>query len=107
MGAPERYAHVAREMRLATDEDSDQIACDRLVEELEALNADLKIPSLSEAGVERDHFERVVRGYGAGGPRLRQPGLQPRARDARSRSSSSTARRTEDARLGARVFNSP
>ena len=60
MGAPERYAHVAREMSLATDEDSDQVACDRLVEELEALNADLKIPSLSEAGVERDHFERVV-----------------------------------------------
>ena len=44
MGAPERYAHVAREMGLASAEDSDQVACDRLVEELEALNADLGDP---------------------------------------------------------------
>ena len=35
MGAPERYAHVAREMRLATDEDSDRVACDRLVDEVD------------------------------------------------------------------------
>jgi alcohol dehydrogenase class IV len=77
MGAPERYAHVAREMRLATDEDSDQVACDRLVEELEALNADLKIPSLSEAGVERDHFERVVQDMAQAALDSGSPGFNP------------------------------
>ena len=76
-GAPERYAHVAREMRLATDEDSDQVACDRLVEELEALNAELKIPSLSEAGVERDHFERVVQEMAQAALDSGSPGFNP------------------------------
>jgi alcohol dehydrogenase class IV len=77
VGAPERYAHVAREMRLATDEDSDQVACDRLVEELEALNADLKIPSLSEAGVERDHFDRVVQDMAQAALDSGSPGFNP------------------------------
>ena len=76
-GAPERYAHVAREMRLATDEDSNQVACDRLVEELEALNADLKIPSLSEAGVEREHFERVVQDMAQAALDSGSPGFNP------------------------------
>ena len=76
-GAPERYAHVAREMRLAADEDSDQVACDRLVDELEALNADLKIPSLSEAGVERDHFERVVQDMAQAALDSGSPGFNP------------------------------
>jgi alcohol dehydrogenase class IV len=77
VGAPERYARVAREMRLATDEDSDRVACDRLVDELEALNADLKIPSLSEAGVERDHFERVVQDMAQAALDSGSPGFNP------------------------------
>ena len=76
-GAPERYAHVAREMRLATDEDSNQVACDRLVDELEALNADLKIPSLSEAVVEREHFERVVQDMAQAALDSGSPGFNP------------------------------
>ena len=59
-GAPARYATVARTMGLAGDEDADATACERLVEELEALNRDLEIPSLAGAEVDRDHFERVV-----------------------------------------------
>ena len=77
MGAPERYAHVAREMSLVTDEDSDQIACVRLVEELEALNADLKIPSLLEADVDRDHFERVVQDMAQAALDSGSPGFNP------------------------------
>ena len=77
VGAPERYAHVAREMRLATDEDSNQVACDRLVDELEALNADLKIPSLSQAGVEREHFERVVQDMAQAALDSGSPGFNP------------------------------
>jgi len=76
-GAPERYAHVARAMDLATDEDSDRVACDRLVEELEALNADLGIPSLSEADVDRDHFERVVEDMAQAALDSGSPGFNP------------------------------
>jgi alcohol dehydrogenase class IV len=76
-GAPERYAHVARAMDLATDEDSDKVACDRLVEELEALNADLGIPSLSEADVDRDHFDRVVEEMAQAALDSGSPGFNP------------------------------
>jgi alcohol dehydrogenase class IV len=76
-GAPERYAHVARAMDLATAEDSDKVACDRLVDELEALNADLGIPSLSEADVDRDHFDRVVADMAQAALDSGSPGFNP------------------------------
>jgi alcohol dehydrogenase class IV len=78
-GAPERYATVAREMGLARAEDSDEVACQRLVEELEALNADLAIPSLSEADVDRDHFERVVEEMAQAALDSGSPGFNPRS----------------------------
>jgi alcohol dehydrogenase class IV len=78
-GAPERYATVAREMGLARAEDSDEVACQRLVEELEALNADLAIPSLSEADVDSDHFERVVEEMAQAALDSGSPGFNPRS----------------------------
>jgi alcohol dehydrogenase class IV len=77
-GAPARYATVAREMGLAQSEDADDSACERLVEELERLNADLDIPSLSAAGVERDHFERVVADMAQAALDSGSPGFNPR-----------------------------
>jgi alcohol dehydrogenase class IV len=77
-GAPQRYATVAREMSLAADDDADDTACRRLVEELEALNAQLSIPSLSEAGVERDHFDRVVEDMAQAALDSGSPGFNPR-----------------------------
>jgi alcohol dehydrogenase class IV len=77
-GAPDRYATVAREMSLAGPDDSDETACERLVEELEALNADLQIPSLSEADVDRDHFERVVEDMAQAALDSGSPGFNPR-----------------------------
>src|SRR4051794_4151918 len=76
-GAPERYATVAREMDLADAEDSDEVACERLVEELEALNADLGIPSLSGAEVDREHFERVVQDMAQAALDSGSPGFNP------------------------------
>jgi alcohol dehydrogenase class IV len=77
-GAPARYATVAREMGLAQPEDTDDTACERLVDELERLNADLDIPSLSAAGVERDHFERVVADMAQAALDSGSPGFNPR-----------------------------
>jgi alcohol dehydrogenase class IV len=76
-GAPERYATIAREMDLAGPEDSDDTACQRLVEELEALNADLEIPSLSGAEVEREHFDRVVEEMAQAALDSGSPGFNP------------------------------
>jgi alcohol dehydrogenase class IV len=76
-GAPQRYATVAREMGLAGADDSDDTACERLVEELEALNSDLQIPSLSGADVDRDHFERVVEDMAQAALDSGSPGFNP------------------------------
>jgi alcohol dehydrogenase class IV len=76
-GAPERYAAIAREMDLAAPEDSDEVACERLVAELEALNADLGIPSLSGADVDREHFDRVVQDMAQAALDSGSPGFNP------------------------------
>jgi alcohol dehydrogenase class IV len=76
-GAPERYATIAREMDLASAEDPDETAGQRLVEELEALNADLSIPSLSGADVDRDHFDRVVEEMAQAALDSGSPGFNP------------------------------
>ena len=78
VGAPARYATIAREMSLASADDADDTACERLVEELEALNAELDIPSLSAAGVEREHFERVVEDMAQAALDSGSPGFNPR-----------------------------
>jgi len=76
-GAPDRYATIAREMGLAAANETDATACERLVEELEALNRDLAIPSLSGADVERDHFDRVVEEMAQAALDSGSPGFNP------------------------------
>ena len=48
--APERYADCARVMAMARDNDSDALACEKLVAGLRALNADLEVPSPKAQG---------------------------------------------------------
>lgn len=55
--AHHRYANIAREMGLTDYSSSDEEAVDRLLEELEALNEELEIPSLRDLGIEPDRFE--------------------------------------------------
>ncbi len=45
-----RYATCARVMGWADDIDTDAFACDKLVQELQTLNADLKVPRVGELG---------------------------------------------------------
>jgi alcohol dehydrogenase class IV len=57
-GAPERYATVARTMRLAAYADSDVAAGEKLVAGLAALNTRLQVPRLSGCrGLERTRFD--------------------------------------------------
>jgi alcohol dehydrogenase class IV len=55
-----RYATIAREMGLVDHSSSDEEAVPRLLEELEAFNEELEIPSLRELGVEPDQFESAL-----------------------------------------------
>jgi alcohol dehydrogenase class IV len=55
-----RYAAIAREMSLADYSSSDEEAVERFLEELEALNDELEIPSLRDLGLEPDRFESVL-----------------------------------------------
>ena len=59
-GTPERYACCARQMGLADDCDTDETACDKLIEELEALNRDLEVPSLKDFGVDAVKFRNQI-----------------------------------------------
>jgi len=55
-GASERYAEASRAIGFADHSDSDRAACTKLVDGLLVLCSDLKVPTLSELGVERSSF---------------------------------------------------
>lgn len=52
--APARYAACARVMAMADDRDSDELACGKLIEGLQRLNADLAVPSPTDLGHKAD-----------------------------------------------------
>lgn len=55
-----RYADCARAMALADDTVSDQGAVGRLVEALHQVNADLKVPSPREYGIDKGRWDELV-----------------------------------------------
>ncbi len=55
-GAQERYADCARLMGVASKEDSNEQANANLLEELQAINSELLVPSLAEFGADKDHY---------------------------------------------------
>ena len=57
--APERYADCARAMGVANTQDSNELANQKLLVELRALNDELAVPTPEQFGIERDHFFRV------------------------------------------------
>jgi len=54
--APERYADCARAMGVATQTDSVEVANDKLLAELRAINQELKVPSPEQFGIARERF---------------------------------------------------
>lgn len=58
--AKQRYAICARTIGVATEEDSDEIACQNLVKELKVLNQDLNVPTLKEFGVNQIEYEALL-----------------------------------------------
>lgn len=54
--APERYADCARAIGVANEIDNTEVANNKLMAELYALNKELQVPSPEEFGIEREHF---------------------------------------------------
>lgn len=54
--APERYADCARAIGVANESDNTEVANNKLMAELYALNKELQVPSPEEFGIEREHF---------------------------------------------------
>ncbi|UTV98431.1 iron-containing alcohol dehydrogenase [Marinomonas rhizomae] len=54
--AIKRYANCARAMGVASEQDSDNSANIKLIEELKALNKELQVPTLEEFGINKEHF---------------------------------------------------
>jgi alcohol dehydrogenase class IV len=55
-----RYAACARAMGIAQEDEGDQAAVARLVEELEQINRDLEVPTLAAWGVTADRWETLM-----------------------------------------------
>ena len=54
--AAERYADCARAIGVANESDNTEVANNKLMAELYALNKELQVPSPEEFGIEREHF---------------------------------------------------
>lgn len=81
--ASERYAQCAQAMGVALEQDSTEVANRKLLEFLNQLNAELKVPTLQEFGVDPERFEQVVStmaeqalASGSPGNNPRQPSLE-------------------------------
>ncbi|WP_407294642.1 iron-containing alcohol dehydrogenase [Stutzerimonas zhaodongensis] len=76
--APERYADCARAMGVAGEGDSVEVANDKLLTELRAINRELQVPSPEQFGITRERFfslrETMARQALASG----SPGNNPR-----------------------------
>lgn len=59
-GDPQRYAHCARYMGIASDADGDVAACEKLVAGLRALTQDLQVPGPREYGIEAQDWSNAI-----------------------------------------------
>lgn len=59
--APARYADCARAMGIANEQDSDELANQKLLTELSAINQELAVPSPQQFGIDREHFFEVCK----------------------------------------------
>jgi alcohol dehydrogenase class IV len=77
-----RYAEAARVMGIATEQEGDQSAAQRLVEELRALNHDLKVPTPAGFGIDADKWNKLLPTMAQQALASGSPGNNPRVPDA-------------------------
>lgn len=76
--ARDRYADCARAMGVASGEDLDDVAVEKLLAELEALNQELQVPTLARFGVDREQFFQLMPTMAAQALASGSPGNNPR-----------------------------
>lgn len=77
-----RYADCARAMGVAAESEGDQAAVARLLDELEALNRDLAVPTPRSHGIARDRWFEVMPEMARQALASGSPGNNPRVPDA-------------------------
>ncbi|WP_374469986.1 iron-containing alcohol dehydrogenase [Phenylobacterium sp.] len=77
-----RYAQCAVAMGVAGENEGDQSAVARLLEELRALNADLEVPSPARYGIDRARWDAVMDSMAEQALASGSPGNNPRVPDA-------------------------
>lgn len=80
--APERYADCARAMGVARETDSTDQANRKLLEELEALNQELEVPTPAGFGIAREAFFELMPTMAEQALQSGSPGNNPRVPDA-------------------------
>jgi alcohol dehydrogenase class IV len=76
--ALERYADCARAMGVAAEGEGNQSAVARLLDELRALNADLKVPSPRDYGIDARRYEELMPVMASQALASGSPGNNPR-----------------------------
>jgi alcohol dehydrogenase class IV len=73
-----RYAQCARAMGIATQSDSDELANDKLLNELRALNLDLQVPTPADFGIDKATFMAMTTTMAEQALASGSPGNNPR-----------------------------
>ncbi|MEM7419543.1 MAG: iron-containing alcohol dehydrogenase [Pseudomonadota bacterium] len=73
-----RYAQCARAMGVATQSDSDELANDKLLNELRALNLDLQVPTPADFGIDKASFMAMTTTMAEQALASGSPGNNPR-----------------------------
>lgn len=81
--ATARYAMCARTMGVAASHHSDDQACELLINELQQINVDLKVPTPKEFGIEKDAFFAVCTTMAEQALASGSPGNNPRVPSAK------------------------
>ena len=76
--APERYADCAKAMGVASYEDDTETANRKLIEELHALNDELRVPTVEQYGINRNEFISVQKTMAEQALASGSPGNNPR-----------------------------
>lgn len=76
--APERYADCARYMGVATDDDTDATANQKLLAELRQLNIDLDVPTPKDYGIDKDRYFSLLPTMAEQAQASGSPGNNPR-----------------------------
>lgn len=76
--APARYADCARFMGVATEQDSDAAANEKLLQELRQLNSDLEVPTPKSYGIDRDRYFELLPTMAQQAQASGSPGNNPR-----------------------------